>query len=247
MLERVEAELDSGSTSQMRAVSPSVISTSLNKETKPGADPWTFVESLRTLRTVNNASLWLVCKSTNGPFLWLQGDVSRYVCDGATAAAVRAGNLDLSGSTLQKGAPPPGNLPSRPGEELFWFATYHANTALAPWLNDKIPYRLLRWPDFGRVRASDASERTAQIRIVAALEAAPATLNQLAAHAQATAEQTARALNALASCGLIEAAPTASAVSLPTRAAQNNAPAPVGGLKRFLRDLRKHLRLGGES
>jgi hypothetical protein len=249
MLERVEQELDSGSTNPMPALSPSVVGTNLNKERaiKAGADPWTFVEALRTLRSVNNASLWLVCKSVDGPFLWLQGDVSRYICDSATAAAIRTGKLDLSGLTLQKGTPPPGNLPSRPGEELCWFATYHASTSLAPWLNDKTPYRLVRWPDFGRVRASDASERTAQLRIIAALEAAPATLSRLAAHAQATIDQTARALNALASCVLIEAAPTISAAPQPARSVENNAPAPAGGLKQFLRDLRKHLRLGGAS
>lgn len=249
MLERVEAELDSGSTSQMHAVSPSVVGTSLSKQraARPGTDPWSFVEALRTLRTVNNANLWLVCKSADGPFLWLQGDVSRYICDSATAAAIRAGTLDLSGFTLQKGAAPPGNVPSRPGEELFWFATHHASNALAPWLNDKIPYRLLRWPDFGRVRATDATERTVQIRIVAALEVAPATLSRLAAHAQATTDQTARALNSLASCALIEAASTVPAAPQSPRVTETDAPTPAGGLKHFLRNLRKHLRLGGAS
>lgn len=249
MLERVEAELDSGSTGQMLASAPSVVATNLNKEraVRAGADPWTFVEALRTLRTVNNASLWLVCKSTQGSFLWLQGDVSRYICDSETAAAIRAGTLDLSGQTLQKGTPPPGNLPSRPGEELFWFATYHASTSLAPWLNDKTPYRLVRWPDFGRVRATESSERTAQIRIVAALEAAPATLNKLAIDAQTTAEQTARTLNALASCALIEAASTAPTSPQSARVTEQHAPTPAGGLKRFLRNLRKHLSLGGNS
>ncbi len=249
MLERVEAELDSGSISQMPAGSPSIIGANVTKErvAKAGADPWAFVEALRTLRTVNNAGLWLVCKSAQGPFLWLQGDVSRYICDSATAAAIRAGTLDLSGLTLQKGAAPPGNVPSRPGEELFWFATHHASDSLAPWLNEKIPYRLVRWPDFGRVRSTDASERAAQIRIVAALEAAPATLSKLAAHAQATTDQTARALNSLASCALIEAASTVSAAPPSPRVTQNDAPAPAGGLKHFLRNLRKHLRLGGDS
>lgn len=238
MLERVEAEVDNGSTVvHMPAVLPSV--------TNPGADPWAFVEALRTLRTVRNAGMWLACKGPNGPLLWLQGDGSRYFCDGATAAAIRAGTLNLSGLTVQKSTPPPGNLLSRSGAELFWFATYHASPLLAPWLHDKTNYRLIRWPDFGRVRAADAETRTAQLRIVAALDIGPTTIARLTAHAQATTDQTTRTLNALASCALVETL-QATVIAKPA-AMEIRTPVPAGGFKQFLRNLRKHLRLGEPS
>lgn len=242
MLEHVEAEMETGVT----AAPPAAVQPPPIKErvAKPGADPWSFVEALRTLRTVNNSALWLMCKGLQAPFLWLRGDVAYYYCDGATAGAIRAGSLDLCGQSLQKGAPPPGNLPARPGDELFWFATYHASTSLAPWLNDKTLYRLIRWPDLGRLRANDANERTAQIRVVAALAAGPSTIRKLAASAQTTVDAAARTLNALASCALIEAAQSIPAAPKVTRA-ESSSPTPVGGLKQFLRNMRKHLRLGG--
>jgi len=241
MLERAEAEMDAGSTdiAARAAVIPP------GNPGNSSADPWSFVEALRTLHAVSNSSMWLVCKGPNGPLLWLQGDGSRYFCDSATAGAIRGGAIDLSGLTLQKGTPPPGNLLSRPGAELVWFATYHASAVLAPWLNDRTGYELVRWPDFGRLRASDAGLRTAQIRIVAALETAPATIAKLSASAQATLDQTIRTLNALASCALIRAAHAAATVKSPTF--ENHTPTPSGGFKKFLRNLRNHLRLGVPS
>ncbi|MFC4310064.1 hypothetical protein ACFPN2_13315 [Steroidobacter flavus] len=190
MLEHVEAEMESRVTVPPSA--PATTAPIKPRASTSNADPWSFVEALRTLRTVNNSALWLMCKGPQGPFLWLRGDVGCYYCDAATAGAIRAGTLDLSGLSLQKGTPPPGNLPARPGAELFWFATYHASPSLAPWLNDKTVYRLLRWPDLGRVRATDATELTTQIRVVAALGAESLALGKLAARAQTNIEAAAR-------------------------------------------------------
>ena len=244
MLEHVEAEMESAapvpSPAPVEAPSPKA------RLVTPGADPWSFVEALRTLRTVSNASLWLMAKGPQGPLLWLRGDVACYYCDNATAGAIRSGTLHLSGLNLQKGTPPPGNLPARPGEELLWFAAYHASTSLAPWLNDESVYRLLRWPDFGRVRASEASERTAQIRLVAALGNGASTFGKLAAHAQTTSDAAARTLNSLSSCSLLETTQPSAAPPKVART-ESSAPTPAGGLKQFLRNMRKHLRLGGLS
>jgi hypothetical protein len=236
VLERVEAEMDGGN-------DDTPIAPAAAERGAPSTDPWSFVEALRTLRTLGNSAMWLECKDERGISLWLQGDGSRYFCDNVTAAAIRAGSIDLSGLTLQKGAPPPENLPPRSQSELSWFSTYYASAAIAPWLNEKTSYRLVRWPDFGRLRASDEAVRTAQIRMLAALSEAPSSTEQLTARTQTPIEIATRTMNALASCGLVEPVLSATSARAPRR--QNHAPAPVGGLKQFLHNLRKHLRLGG--
>lgn len=235
ILEQMEAELEGWSDEPI--VAP------VSAPSPPGTDPWSFVESLRTLRSLGSSTLWLECKGARGVSLWVQGDGRRYVCDKATAAAIRTGALDLSGLTPSKSTPPPGNLAPRPAHELFWFATYHASAALAPWLQEQTFYRLLRWPDLGRVRASDELTRTAQIRICAALADTPASIAAVAARTQTAVEQATRTMNALASCGLIE---PATATTEPARATDHT-PVPPGGLKQFLRNLRRHLGLGASQ
>lgn len=235
MLERVEAEIDGGIEEPVASPAP--------KANSSGTDPWSFVESLRTLRSLRDARLWLECESEQGVSLWIRGDGTRYFCDDATAASIRAGTIDLSNLAPRKSSPPLANLAARSGIELFWFATYHASASLAPWLDENTAYRLLRWPDFGRVRANDETLRTAQIRIVAALANAPASVATVATSTQSPLEQAARTMNALGSCGLIE--PATSTIE-PSRE-PSHAPLPPGGLKRFLRNMRKHLRLGGRS
>lgn len=235
LLERVEAEMDGdGSDTPAPPAAPP-------QRVGPSTDPWSFVEALRTLRTLGNSTMWLECKGERGISLWIQG-ANRYFCDGGTAAAIRDGSIDLSALTLQKGAPAPDNLPPRSRSELSWFAGYHASAALAPWLEQKTSYRLLRWPDFGRLRSGDEAVTTAQIRIVAALSEAPASPGQLATRTQTAIDVTTRTLNALASCGLVEPVVAATSARQPRR--HNDTPSPPGGLKQFLRNLRKHLRLG---
>jgi hypothetical protein len=229
LLERMEAELG-GAVDETIATGPA-----------PASDPWTFVEALRTVRAVSNPDLWLVARSTNGPLLWLQGDGSRYYCDAVTARAIRSGTLALSGLTLRKGTAPPKELNPRLGIELSWFATYHAQAMLAPWLDASLIYRLTRWPDFGLLRAHEAEERSAQMRIVAALEAQPAEPDTLAARARTSTEQVLRIVNALAVCGLIE--PAAARTPL----VAHRAPVPASGLRRFLRNMRKHLGMGASA
>lgn len=233
MLERVEAEMDGD---LVEPAAPSIASTNRDSQ-----DPWSFVEALRTVRTLSNSSMWLECRGQRGVSLWVRGDGTRYFCDNRTAAAVRAGAIELSGLTLQKGSAPPDDSVLRAGSELLWFSAYHASAALAPSLQEKTSYRLLRWPDFGRVRAGDEATRTAQIRIVAALADAPASLAALCARTQTPLEAATRTMNALSSCGLIEAAQ----IARPSPPSRRHPPLDAaGGFKQFLRKLRKHLRLG---
>jgi hypothetical protein len=239
LLERLDAELDSGARVAGGAGSSFPVGTVDTVDSDEG-DPWSFVEALRTLRLVNNADLWLVGKGSAGPLLWLQGDGSRYCCDPATARAIRMGTRNLSGLTLQKAAPPAG-LDPRPGSELAWFEGYHASARIAPWLSERATYRLTRWPDLGRVHPDDPALRAAQIRLLAALDAEPATLAELATRTRTSPEVAVRTLNALAGCELVEIAPTAAPGAART---QPVSAALAGRLRQFLRNMRRHLGLG---
>lgn len=210
----------------------------------PSADAWSFVETLRMLRSAGNPELWLAGRAKDGDKgvkIWVRGDGACYACD--DVAAIRSGSLALQEVVLQKAGPPGARQVMRSGAELTWFAAYHASNVTAPWLKASARYSLKRWPDFGRMRALSAELRSEQIRVAAAIEASPVGVQQAAARAKVSPDIAVRMFNALAACNLIEA--EAAAVA-PTRAAQPVA-APPGGFRKFLQSLRDHLRLGVES
>ena len=237
ILEQLDAELDAGTPGE-RARSNAPGNNDSNNRSD-GSDAWGFVDALRTLRLVNNADTWFVGKGSHGSVVWLRGDGSRYCCDSATARAIRTGTRNLNGLTLHRATAPPGVNP-RTGSELAWFAGYHASTALATWLSERATYRLIRWPDFGRVQPDDPLLRAAQMRVLAALDVAPATVAQLCARTDVSPEVVVRTVNALASCDLLEGAFT-----IPSNVANTKPPSPVlaGRLRQFLRSMRKHLGL----
>jgi hypothetical protein len=243
ILEQLDAELDSGTPAQRaRSNAPDNRRTDGGGD-RHGTDAWGFVDSLRTLRLVNNDDTWFVGKGASGSVVWVRGDGRRYCCDSATARAIRTGTRNLNGLTLHKASAPPGVNP-RSGSELAWFAGYHASASLAPWLGERQTLRLTRWPDFGRVQPDDPLLRAAQLRVLAALDAAPATIVQLCARTDASPEIIVRTVNALASCELVEVALTAA-----TNVASNKAASPVlaGRLRQFLLNMRKHLGLWTSS
>jgi len=240
VLEQVDAELESRA-SVGRAGSAATGNNQFDgRGDAHGSDAWDFVDSLRTLRLVNSAETWFVGKGSSGSVLWVRGDGSRYCCDSATVRAIRSGKRHLSGLTLQKAAAVPAELNSGSGSELAWFAGYHASTALAPWLTERDRYRLTRWPDLGRVQPDDPSLRAAQMRVLATLDAAPATAAQLCVRTQVAPEVVTRTLNALASCELMEPAPMAAAGEAGTR---SSPPVPASRLRQFLQNMRRHLGL----
>jgi hypothetical protein len=239
ILEQLDAELDSGAPADRTRSNATNHKQLDGSGERPGSDAWGFVDSLRTLRLINNADSWFVAKGASGSVVWVRGDGSRYCCDSATARAIRTGTRNLNGLTLHKATSPPGVNP-RSGSELAWFAGYHASTALAPWLGEHVILRLIRWPDFGRVQPDDPLLRAAQLRVLAALDAAPATATQLCTRTGASPEIIIRTVNALASCELVELAPTAATSRANMQAAS---PVPAGLLTQFLRNIRKHLGL----
>lgn len=165
-------------------------------------DPWSFVETLRILRSVSNPDLWLMGKSAGGHTVWVRGDGACYACD--DASAIRSGALALQSVTLHRAAPPGAGQVMRSGAELAWFAAYHASPTIAPWLKASAHYRLKRWPDFGRLRALAPDLRSEQIRVAAAIEPSALGVQQAAARAKVAPELAVRMFNALAMCNLIE-------------------------------------------
>lgn len=234
ILQQLDVELDTGAATA-DATGPRFVGS-----LESAGDAWSFVESLRTVRAVGNADMWLVAKNERGPVLWLQGDGARYCCTTATAAAIRSRELHLSSLTLQKGAAPSEAMSTFPGSELAWREGYHASANLAPWMKVDSVYRLLRWPDLGRLRAQYAEPRAEQIRVLAELDAVAVTPAQLAQNARASIDVTHRTLNALSACGLLEAGRSGAQKSLSPAAAS----IPRGGLKQFLSSIRRHLGLG---
>ena len=236
LLERLEGELNfSGETE----VASAPDAQQEYQEVQP-VDEWAFVEALRTLNAVRNADLWLVGVHRGVAVLWLRGDGSRYHSDAATAKAIKDGSLKLSGLTLQKKSAPPEGLGARSGIELAWFASYHAATGFASWIDTNAAYRLARWPDLGLLRVQEPAVRAAQIRIVAALDSGAVPLASLAQRADAAPELTARVINALSSCGCIE---TVVETAYNTARAKSEAPVEPGMLRQFLTKLRRHLKL----
>ena len=236
LLERLDVQLDG------RNAAPPKPHVTAAKET--GHTAHELVEVIRTVREARNAELWLAIHDAAEPLLWLRGDGAVYQANAAVRTSLRCGALHARTLVTKKVPAPPPGLENAPGDELAWFAGYHASSTLASWLTESERYRLRRWPDFGLLRAPDALTMACQLRVVAALDAQPATPAKLVMRARVTRMQIARTLNALSMCGLIEA-DAGSAVPAPR--AEFVPARPEGGFRQLLRGLRKHLQLRSAS
>ena len=199
-------------------------------------DPWSFVEALRTLRSVQNSEAWLAGREGRTPILWLRGDAATYLADAGTVQAIRNGSLRLSRLSLQKGTQPADGPTPRSGMELSWFAGYHASGELHPGLRSDTRYRITRWPNFGLIRPLPS-----QLRVASSLASAAADLNEISTKAGVPAEEVARTLNALHTCGVLLAVKREENTPAPTKAP---VPESRAGFARFLSGIRKHLGLG---
>jgi hypothetical protein len=197
---------------------------------------WDVAEALRALHAEGNTDVWMALGTDDAPFLWVRGDAAIYRGSAGIRRALRQGTLPLRGARLRQ-ADMPRDLPDYSGEELAWFAGYHAGSTLAPWLDERTCYRLRRWPDFGLLRARDGVTATAQLRVAAALDAMPSEPAALARRARAPREPTVRTLNALSLCRLIE---TVGSQARTNRTVYADA-GPLAGFRQFFRRLRKHL------
>jgi hypothetical protein len=205
-------------------------------KTHAAVDPWSFVETLRTIREVQNSEAWLVARDGKVASLWLRADAGMYAAEHATVQAIRRGTMRLATLDLQKSPFPEGGPTPRAGTELSWFAAYHASAELAPWLNATTRYRVTRWPNFGLIRPLPS-----HIRVAAALASTPARPGEVAGRANVSSEEAIRTLNALAAANVVAAV---EAEVVPVRKASAPAIQPSGGFTSFLRNVRKHLGLG---
>ena len=229
LLERLDAQLISSDEAQPPQTSPAA-------EATQSDDPWSFVETLRTIHEVQNSEAWLVARDGKVPRLWLRADGVIYVAEQTTTLAIRRGTLNLARLGLHKSSLPADGPAPRAGAELSWFAAYHASANLAPWLKPAVRYRLTRWPNFGSIRPLPS-----HLRVVAALASRPARPDEIAARAHVSTEEAVRVLNALALADRVIAADSDVA---PVTTINPPAVVPRGGFVSFLRKLRKHLGLG---
>jgi len=241
LLEWLDAQLSSAGDESAASAEDSPAS-----EPEVPTDPWSFVEALRTLRSVQNSEAWLVGRDARTPMIWLRGDGAAYTADAGTVQAIRRGSLRLSKLILQKGAGPVGSAPVagqqaagpslRSGMELSWFAGYHASTQLAPGLKASAHYRITQWPNFGLIRPLPS-----QLRVAAGLSSGTADLGEIIKRAAVSAEEAVHTLNALHACGVLVAIESGGATA---RARPGSLAEPRGGFTNFLRNVRKHLGLG---
>jgi hypothetical protein len=230
LLERLDAQLISTDEAQPREENPAAV------EATQSHDPWSFVETLRTVHEVQNSEAWLVARDGKVPRLWLRADGAIYVAEQTTIQAIRRGTLSLARLELRKSPVPADGPAPRAGAELSWFAAYYASADLAPWLKPAVPYRLTRWPNFGSIGPSPA-----HLRVVASLASRPARPDEIAVRAHVSTEEAARVLNALAVANVVIAVDSD---VVPVTTVNRLAVVPRGGFVLFLRKLRKHLGLG---
>ena len=231
LLDRLETQL----TGTFEALTPAG---SMMSSASAHQDPWSFVEGLRDLRSVQNSEAWLVGRgSARTPILWLRGDAATYTAEPVTVQAIRRGALNPNSLSLEKGLAPTGGQAPRSGMELSWFTGYHASDRLAPALTISTSYRISSWPNFGLIRPLPS-----QLRVAAGLSSAAADLSAIIKRAGVTAEEATRTLNALYACGvLIGVSPAEAGGAVSTNARQR------AGLAKLLASVRKHLGLGARS
>lgn len=187
--------------------------------------PWAAAESLRALGT--QAGVWHVTHDEHGRPLWI-GE-GRAHAAAQTLSRLRSGPLRLD---LFMPAPdrPPDDAEHLALGDAAWFVGLHGPDGLPPWLAAQTPYRLRRWPDLGRLGAE-----APLVELVARTAARAHTAGALAEIPGQTPGRVHRFLAAASLCGLLVAAPQASA-----SAAQVET---TNGWSRFVGSLRRQLGL----
>lgn len=197
--------------------------TSFIRQLEQATDPWSFVETLRALRSTRRGEVWLAARDARTSVLWLRGDAVTYTADATTVQSIRRGSIRLSRLGLQETRQPVTTGDLRSGLELSWFAGYHASLQLTPRLRADACYRVAGTPNFGWIRPLPS-----QLRVAASVSNAAATVGEIVSRAGVPVEEVVRTLNALYACDLLEVRPAADAQPAEAPEAQR------GGLKKLL-------------
>jgi len=210
--------------SLLDAIATQLQSTSPQKRT--GATVAVNAQSLRQLLAQGNLSRWHVAEDTQGERLWVGAHAA--AAAPAALAALKTGRFRPGGFVPATGEPDAA-CASMPRQDAAWYIGYHATPDLAPWLSAHSAYRLLRWPDFGRIAPAPS-----MLRLSAAAATAAMTPAALAAATQLPAAEVNRFLAAASLAGLLAAAPRSELAPRTPHASPGSWTRLLGGLRRRL-------------
>lgn len=187
---------------------------------------WETLESLRRCMAQAGERGWHASGGEPEARIWIGAGCAQALP--AVIARLREG-APVPGAFAPTEHTPPAAAERLPLAELAWFAGLNGPPELAPWLARDSAYRLLRWPDFGRLHATP--EWIELAALAAAQARTPAALAAVAGHAPAEVH---RFLAAASLAGLLAAVSGVDAAPPAAPAARS--------WTRLIGDLRRHLR-----
>ncbi len=200
----------------------------------PDDRAWVATQSLRELLGNSTQSGWHFAADATSPDpdngIWVRRDQA--FAQPQVRERLRTRKLSLATfAPTSIGAP--GSALAMPLADLGWLAGLNTPDDLAPWLQPDMSYRLRRWPDLGRVGASDA---LIELCALASAKAdLPASLAQKSGYAPSCIHHF---LAAASLAGLLTADSNG-----PTQSNGKSAAAGARGWLRLVNGLRRHLRL----
>lgn len=115
------------------------------------ATPWASIDALRKATAQARAGEWLSARVGNDARIWLDADGVR--TDADTLLRLGAAPLEI-GAFAAAAEPPPAGSRHCTLADFCWHVGMHA-PAMPPWLDGQRRYTLRRWPDLGRLGASE--------------------------------------------------------------------------------------------
>lgn len=189
--------------------------------------PWATALAFHDASLCESGVGWRMARTGCGERLWLDEALVR--ASGQTLREAREGLLRLS-AFGPADRPPPEDTITGAKAELGWHLGWHAPAGLPPWLDPECSYGLRRWPDFGRLGATEST-----LEICAELSVRPQTPAGLGRATGRTAADVSHVLTAASLAGwLVEPARGGVPVRLPASPLRS-------GWSRLVSQLRKRL------
>lgn len=190
---------------------------------------WDFAESVRAAAGQGSPPAWYRTQTATGAEIIVTGTLTSCACESAVFANICNQTVSLAPLAQTVVQSVPARYTKRPLSELLWYNTWHASSALAPWLDPDALYGIRRWPDFGTIPPSRQ-----QLQLVAMIARRPLSRIALARAVEASSSEIDRTLNALSLCGFIAPKPA------PQVRAQDTSPLP-GFIRSLLGSLRRRI------